>query len=112
MRRNLPGYERIRIAPRPHTDMEYVAATYDSIRGRIATRWELADGELTLDVTIPPNTTAHVQIPCADPESLKEGGRPVIGSDELAGCRFSGLENGTALVQIGSGTYRFTSQMD
>lgn len=109
---DLPGYERIRIAPRPHTDMEYVAATYDSIRGRIATRWELADGELTLDVTIPPNTTAHVQIPCADPESLKEGGRPVIGSDELAGCRFSGLENGTALVQIGSGTYRFTSQMD
>jgi alpha-L-rhamnosidase len=104
-----PGYEIIRIAPRPSPDMDFVAATYDSIRGRIATKWTLEEGRLTLDVTVPPNTTAHVYIPCTDVAKLLESGKPVISAEAETGCGFAGLQDGVACVEIGSGTYRFTA---
>ena len=51
---------------------------YDSIRGRIETAWRKNGDKLTLNVTIPTNTTATVLVPakCADaiteiPESFR-----------------------------------------
>ncbi|MBS1825008.1 MAG: family 78 glycoside hydrolase catalytic domain [Acidobacteria bacterium] len=99
-----PAYERIRIRPNPPSKayegehkLESIAATYDSIRGRIGSAWrKTADGwELT--IIVPPNGTAWVELPAASREQVKEDG----------GARFLKMEAGRPVYEAGSGTYRF-----
>jgi hypothetical protein len=40
-----------------------VEASYQSVHGPIAVRWDRVDGKLRLKVTIPANTTATVYLP-------------------------------------------------
>src|SRR5690606_34504512 len=61
-----PGYKHIRIRPRIGGGMTHARAEYDSLYGRVRSAWRLTDGVCTLEVTIPPNTTADVAIPAAD----------------------------------------------
>lgn len=109
-----PGYRRVVIRPRPptagsnpeQTPIHWVKAHYDSINGRIASAWKLEDGVFTLDVTIPPNTTASVYLPSATVERVSEGGT------SLAAAKIAGLRSVTAIgdalrVEIAAGTYRF-----
>ncbi len=100
-----PGYARIGIAPRPGGGLEHAAVGYDSVRGRIATAWRIADGAFHLEVEIPANTTAEVLVPTADPDSLRESGR----SPEQAGLRV--LERGERGVRLAvpSGSWSFTA---
>jgi len=52
----------------------------------------------TLDVTIPPNTTATVFISGTGPESISESGRP---AGQAEGVRFLRSEGGAAVFAIG-----------
>ncbi|NOX55123.1 MAG: hypothetical protein GXP27_11945 [Planctomycetes bacterium] len=65
-----PGFERI-IRPQIARDLTWVKAEYDSIRGTIASHWTLHEGDFTLTVTIPPNTTALVYVPAIAPTRAK-----------------------------------------
>jgi alpha-L-rhamnosidase len=67
------AYSRIIIAPQPGGKLTWAKTRYDSIRGRIETAWKLEAGKLTLDVTIPANTTATVIVPG------KDGGTHEVG---------------------------------
>lgn len=55
-----PGYQRIRIQPVIRAGLTWAKTSYDSIDGRIATAWKMVGDHLSLDVTIPPNTTTTV----------------------------------------------------
>jgi len=85
-----------------------VKAGYNSIRGPISTAWRIDDGNFTLDVTIPANTTAAVYIPAPSETNVTEGGRPAAQSE---GVQFLRRENHSVVYEIGSGTYRFVSRM-
>lgn len=67
-----PGFKHIRIAPRPGGGLTRVYAEYESMYGTIVSAWEIHDGCFRLQVRIPVNTTAAVQLPGA--ESLMEIG--------------------------------------
>ncbi|MEJ7840104.1 MAG: alpha-L-rhamnosidase C-terminal domain-containing protein, partial [Thermomicrobiales bacterium] len=54
------GFEQIRIEPRIDPSLTFAEATYDSIRGRIATRWDHDGDQIRLRVEIPANCTAEV----------------------------------------------------
>jgi alpha-L-rhamnosidase len=69
------GLDRFRIEPNMPTGLEWVEASYESVRGTVRSSWRLEDGLLYLDVEIPVNTTAVVQIPTRNPTSIREGGR-------------------------------------
>ncbi|GGM82760.1 family 78 glycoside hydrolase catalytic domain [Dactylosporangium sucinum] len=58
-----PGYRRFRVRPRPGGGLTRARAEHDSPYGRIVSAWEIRDGRLLLDVTVPPGTTAQVQLP-------------------------------------------------
>ncbi|MFC5653621.1 alpha-L-rhamnosidase C-terminal domain-containing protein [Paenibacillus solisilvae] len=73
-----PGFKHIRIAPRPGGGLTRVYAEYESMYGTIVSAWEIQDGRFRLQVRIPINTTAAVQLPGAETK-----------------------------VEIGSGTYAF-----
>jgi len=58
-----PGFKRIVIRPRPGGGLTWAKAALDSPYGRIATHWTLADRTFSLQVSIPPNTRAVVDLP-------------------------------------------------
>jgi hypothetical protein len=58
-----PPDERIVLRPTPVGDVTWAAATLHSPLGDIVSRWKLENGELIVDVEIPPNTTAKLLLP-------------------------------------------------
>ena len=68
-----PGYRRFRVAPRPGGELTWATATHDSPYGRIEVRWQQHDEQLTVDVTVPPGTTAEVVLPTGATTTLTSG---------------------------------------
>jgi alpha-L-rhamnosidase len=58
-----PGFKHIIIKPEFVPDLKWVRAHHDTPYGRIATSWRRDGNKVTLEVTIPPNTTATVFVP-------------------------------------------------
>lgn len=102
-----PGYERFVIRPHPG-GVDEAKAKYDSIRGEIETEWEHAGDTFTLEVTVPVNATATVHVPTSDPGDVTEGGRR---ADRADGVRFLEVRDGYAVYEVGSGKYRFRSEL-
>lgn len=93
-----PGYKHITIAPHIGGNLKYVKASYESLYGRIKCAWYQLDRNVKIDVTIPINTTAHIQLSAVD---------TII---EDSGIKFTG-NSGSMMGSIGSGTYTFIYQM-
>ena len=89
-------------------DLTWVKAHYDSPYGRIISNWRLVGNKLTMEVTIPPNTTAAVYVPANDAAGMTESGKPVAKAE---GVKFLRFESGVAIYSVGSGSYRFQSTL-
>lgn len=98
-----PGFQKIIIRPRPGGGLSWAKAGYESIYGKILSHWEIKNGNLTLNVTIPPNTTATIYFPVLNSESGK------TAAESHKGIEYLGLEDGFAVFSVGSGEYSFTS---
>ena len=59
---NKPGFEHIILKPQTNEAFSYAECIYESIRGKIVTRWERSGNEVSVSVTIPANTTASVYL--------------------------------------------------
>ena len=103
-----PGFKRFIIAPQIVGDLTSVSADYHSMYGAIVSAWKRQGDALTLDVTVPANTTATVFIRAKDAASVYESNRPAAQADDIT---FYHVENGTAVYEVSSGDYQFTSQM-
>jgi alpha-L-rhamnosidase len=96
------------IRPYPAGDLTFVKASHPSMYGTIATSWKrAADGGFTLDVTVPPNTTATVWLPAKDVSGVTESGRSVKAAQ---GVRFLRAEGGAAVFEVEPGSYSFGSR--
>ncbi|SEE56283.1 family 78 glycoside hydrolase catalytic domain [Jiangella alba] len=58
-----PAYRRFMIEPRPGGGITSAQATHDSPYGRIRSSWRVDGERFSLDVTVPPGTTAEVRLP-------------------------------------------------
>jgi alpha-L-rhamnosidase len=103
-----PGYQQIIIHPQPDGRISWAKTSYDSIQGRIATDWKVKDGEFSLNVTIPTNTVATVYIPTKDAASVREG---FNAATKASGVTFVEQQGNTAVFKLGSGHYKFKSEM-
>ncbi len=99
-----PGYLQINIGPFMPKELSFAAATQETVKGRIAVRWQRNHDNVELKVTIPVNTTALVSIPASDPNAVTESGRPTETSE---GVKFVRREGDCAVYSVGSGDYRF-----
>lgn len=68
-----PGYRRFRAAPRPGGGITHARTHHDSPRGRIEVAWRLADGEGSIDVTVPAGAEAELALPDGRAETLAPG---------------------------------------
>ena len=102
-----PGFKRINI--RPHLgDLTHARATFHSMYGQIVSAWRMEDGErFTLEVEIPPNTSAEVSVPvAAEGAAVTEGGIPVAEAEGVRFVRHDGAAR-AAVYAVGAGRYRF-----
>jgi alpha-L-rhamnosidase len=102
------GFKKILIKPAIVGDLTWVKAHHDSPYGRIVSNWRREGGSLTMDVTIPVNTTAKVFVPSKDAASVVESGHSAAGAE---GVNFLRMENNAAVYAVGSGAYRFQSTL-
>lgn len=103
---DFPGFARVRIRPQPVGGITWARATHASPRGRVSVEWRRESGPFSLDVELPPNTSAVVWMPAADPSDVRESGVP-LGRD--ASIRVLRQERDRLVLEIGSGRYVFTS---
>jgi alpha-L-rhamnosidase len=69
-----PGYRRFRVAPRPGGGLTSARAHHDAPAGRIEVAWALADdGEGRLEVTVPPDTDAAIDLPDGTADTVGPG---------------------------------------
>ena len=100
------GFDRIVIRPQPVGDLTWAKGGIFTARGEVRSEWRIEKGRFLLDVAIPPNTTATVHVPGADPAAVRESGRPV---SEAGGVKILGTKGEAVALEIGSGRYSFAS---
>ena len=103
-----PGFKKIVIMPAVVGDLTWVKCYHDSPYGRIISNWKRESRKLTMEVTIPANTTATVYVPARAAASVTSSGRPTA---ETRGLKFLRMEDGAAVYDVGSGNYRFESEL-
>jgi len=69
-----PGWQRIRVAPRPGGGLTWARAAHDTIRGRAEVAWRVVNGEMRVDVTVPAGATAEVHLPLHPDDLIVEVG--------------------------------------
>jgi alpha-L-rhamnosidase len=101
-----PGFKDIIIKPAVGGNVNWVRCHHDSPHGRIVSSWKREGDLLTMEVTIPANTTATVFVPAGDAASVTESGK---SANRATGVKFLRFENGFAVFEVGSGDYQFQS---
>jgi alpha-L-rhamnosidase len=98
------AFRHILLRPKVDGPLTWVKAHHDCLYGRIESNWIREGGALTLNVTIPPNTTATVYMPAADAATVMEGSGAAAKS---VGVKFVRSEPGVAVFEVESGSYTF-----
>jgi hypothetical protein len=99
-----PVSSRIVIRPSLVAGTRSAFARYDSVLGRIVSQWSRNATDVTLDITIPPGSSATIYLPTNMSESVRDSGRPLhltTGIESIA------VEDGRVRCVAGSGEYHF-----
>ena len=99
------GFDRIVIHPKPVSDLKWVKASYNSVRGKIVSEWKKDAESFKLNVTIPVNTTATIFLPTRNVETITERGKPLAS---LVGAKLLPDADDSVAFTVGSGSYSFT----
>lgn len=95
------AYNKIIIRPEPVGDVTSAKGSYHSVYGTIISEWKKTANIFALMVNIPANTTATIYLPAKAASKITEGGKALTQKLKM--------ENGKALIKIGSGNYIFKS---
>jgi alpha-L-rhamnosidase len=105
-----PGYATIEFRPQiPKAGLDHLKASYESVRGTVASSWRRTAAGLDLDITVPANARGRVYIPAASAQAVTEVKSAVGTASKTAAvvARFVGLEGDRAVFEVGSGQYKF-----
>jgi len=103
---NIPGYKHFFIRPGvlKNRPLEWVKAGFESPYGTIQSDWQYHNGLLKLKVSVPPNTTATLYLPTGDPDSIREGNKPIAEADGIKHLRDTEEHS---ILEIQPGHYSF-----
>jgi alpha-L-rhamnosidase len=100
---NSPGFHRIIISPHPGGKLTSAQAELETLYGKVKSAWSIDSGIFTLDVIVPPNTTAEIVLPSVT-DQITESGLDINTEKEITGIQKTGNDEH---LNIGSGTYHF-----
>ena len=100
-----PGFEQFDLKPAFVEGLDFVEATYDSVRGPIGSSWRRDGERMEWTVTIPPNSTGTVYVPAAGLDDVRVNGSPCQKAD---GISFQKKENDRMVLQVASGRYEIS----
>jgi len=103
----MPGYKHILIMPHIGGNLSYANANLETNYGLIHSYWKRENGETTIDIEIPVNTSATVYIPVAEGQPVKENGILLSDDRDIKSYEKAG---GYIKMEVGSGKYHFTTQ--
>ncbi|MCK4817096.1 hypothetical protein KA005_15105, partial [bacterium] len=103
IRPETPGYRSILIQPYTNT-LDWVNCEYESPYGIIRSNWSNDNGALTMNISIPANSTATVYVPG---NTITESG---IAAEAAEGVRFFRYDDGYSIFRIESGDYSFRTR--
>lgn len=99
------GFDRIVIRPQVVGDLKWVKSSHKSIRGTIISNWSRDAKSTTYEITIPPNTTATIELAAPSGSRVTEVGKPL---NQVEGIKVLPLEKvDTVRMKALSGQYRF-----
>jgi len=104
-----PGFKRIEFKPEiPPSGLDRVSASYDSVRGTVASSWVRTATGFDFDITVPANATGRVYLPAVDSRFVTESGTGVtIAADKSPSVKLIGPERDRLVYDIGPGHYHF-----
>lgn len=80
------GYHRLSIHPRPGGGLTFARASHRTLYGLAEVSWRLAGGQTSVEATVPPNTTALVQLPGEDIAPFEVGAGSYRWSTAFSGA--------------------------
>ena len=98
-----PGFEEFVLKPAFVEEIDFVDATYRSVRGPIGSSWRRDGERIQWTVTIPPNSSAAVYVPCSDPKAIRVDGRPLSQETETVRNRKGAMMR---CFRLPSGTWK------
>ena len=101
-----PGFKKIIIMPAMVGNVAWNNASYLSVSGTVVSNWTHGTSGLTMNVTIPPGSSATVYVPAANASLVQESG---VSASAAPGVQFLQAVNGAAVYSVGSGSYAFSS---
>jgi len=108
-----PGFRRIHIRPRLLGDLKHAEASIRTVRGTVSSSWKRTDNSVSLEVRIPVNSEATVNVPKAGLGNVTvEEGRTTIWRNRSYVGGAAGITAGSETADyvafdVGSGSYRF-----
>jgi alpha-L-rhamnosidase len=102
-----PGFRRFDIRPNPVPGLDHARVALETVRGKIACGWQVSDGKMSLDLTVPVGSQARVFYPLPVGAALQEGGAILWQDEHLATDLAIQREGGDLVFTLGSGEYHF-----
>ncbi len=102
-----PGFKHFILRPEvdPTGGLSFAEGHYDSMYGRIESKWQTSADAITYHFTIPANTSATVYLPAAKLKNVVLGnGAKLKKLSAVSNLRY---ENGKAVFELASGSYNF-----
>jgi alpha-L-rhamnosidase len=103
-----PGFATFEVSP-PTGGLAAARGSVPTPRGAISVAWSRPPAShppFSVEVTVPPNSTAQVRVPGRTVRAITEGGRAI---DRASGIRLLGMAGGVARLELGAGSYRIAS---
>jgi alpha-L-rhamnosidase len=99
-----PGYKKITVSPSPGGGFTNAEASLKTLYGAASVKWVQENNIFKLDVTVPDNTTATINLPDAANSDVKESGAVLTQAKGISGVGANGKD---LKLNAGSGTYHF-----
>jgi alpha-L-rhamnosidase len=100
-----PGYKHIKIQPHIGGGLTHASASLQTNYGKLSSGWKTEADKILLDIEIPPNTTADVNMPAGNADAVTESGNPLSA---VPGIKIGAMKDGYVQLQLGSGIYHFS----
>src|ERR1700744_3188840 len=99
-----PGFGKIIISPHPGGKLKFAKGELETQYGKIKSAWSVDDGKITVDITVPPNTSAQIILPLVNSDVLEENGANINPDTDITNIKPVGDDE---QLNVGSGSYHF-----